>query len=91
MTRRGNPWGELRKVRVSKGDTTVLRIGPPLVIRTDVQKNISIVSIGLSLVGRAGENYSAQVLTHGENLPAPKLKIVDEMGKVLATGTFEYG
>jgi hypothetical protein len=85
------PWGELATIDVARGDTTVLKIGPPLVIRADVQNNNPIVSIGLSLVGRSGEHYSAQVLTRGGNLPAPKLKIVDETGKVLAAGTFEYG
>ncbi len=85
------PWGEIGTIKVVRNDTTVLLIGPPLIIRTDVQNNNRLVSIGLSLVGRAGEHYGPEVLSHGENPPAAKLRIVDETGKVLASGTFEYG
>ncbi len=84
-------WDELRTIKVMRNDRTVLRIGPPLIIRTDVQNNNRLVSIGLSLVGRAGEHYGPEVLSHAENPPAAKFRIVDETGKVLASGTFEYG
>ena len=33
------PWDELGTVKVVRNDTTVLWIGPPLIIRTDVQNN----------------------------------------------------
>ena len=84
-------WGELGTIKVARNETTVLRIGPPLIVRTDVRNDNKLVSIGLSLVGQAGEHYGPEVLSHGENRPAPKLRIVDETGSVLASGTFEYG
>ena len=90
LCRRG-PWGKLATINVATGQTTVLKVGPPLEIRTDVQRNGQAVSIGLSLVGRADEHYSAQVLTPKGPLPAPKITIVDEAGKVLAAGNVEYG
>ena len=49
------------------------------------------MSIGLTLLGQAGEHYSPQVLTHNGPLPAPAILIVDESGKELASGKFEYG
>jgi len=90
LCRRG-PWGKLATINVATGQTTVLKLGPPLEIRTDVQRSGQAVSIGLSLFGRAEEHYSAQVLTPKGPLPAPKVTIVNEAGKVLASGNVEYG
>lgn len=88
---RSEPWGKLATVNVAEGQTTVLKFGPPLAIRTDAQPKNQTVSIGLSLVGRAGEHYNPQVLMPKGRPPAPKIKIVDEAGNVLASGNFEYG
>jgi len=88
---RREPWGKLATINVAKGETTTLKLGPPLVIRTDVQRRNSTVSIGLTVVGQAGEHYSPQVLTHNGPLPAPAVTIVDESGQELASGKFEYG
>mgnify|MGYP001109089363 CR=1 FL=1 len=88
---RREPWGKLARINVAKGNTTTLKLGPPLEIRTDVQHKNRTVSIGLALVGRAGEHYSPQVLTHNGPLPAPAVTIVDESGQELASGKFEYG
>ena len=90
LCRRG-PWGKLATINVASGQTTVLKLGPPLAIRTDVQRKGQAVSIGLSLIGRAGEQYSPQVLSSDGPSPAPKLRIVAEAGTVLASGQFEYG
>ena len=88
---RREPWGKLATINVAKGNTTALKLGPPLEMRTDVQRNNRTVSIGLKLVGQAGEHYSPQVLTHNGPPTAPEIKIVDEAGTVLASGNFEYG
>jgi hypothetical protein len=88
---RNEPWGKLATINVAKGNTTALKLGPPLEMRTDVQRNNRTVSIGLTLVGQAGEHYSPQVLTHNGPLPEPTVKIVDESGQELASGKFEYG
>ncbi|MHC4618564.1 MAG: hypothetical protein ACYTEQ_12520 [Planctomycetota bacterium] len=85
------PPGKLSRVRVADGETTVLKLGPPLTVHTDVRQKGRAVSIGLSLIGRAGEHWMAQVLSPRGPHSAPKLQIVDEGGKVLASGKFEYG
>jgi hypothetical protein len=88
---RNEPWGKLATINVAKGNTTALKLGPPLEMRTDVQRNNLTVSIGLTLVGRAGEHYSPQVLTPNGPPSAPKIKIMDQAGNILASGKFEYG
>ena len=88
---RREPWGKLATINVAKGNTTALKLGPSFEIRTDVIRRNQTVSIGLSLVGQAGEHYSPEVLTHNGPLPAPKVTIVDESAQVLASGIFEYG
>ena len=67
------------------------KTGPPLLIKTDVQISGSDVSIGLIVEGRAGEKYAGGVQKNGQWQPAPDFKIVDEAGKVLTSGRFEYG
>jgi hypothetical protein len=88
---RREPWGKLARIEVAKGNTTTLKLGPPLEIRTDAQHRNRTASIGLALVGQAGEHYSPEVLTHNGPLQAPAFTIVDESGQELATGKFEYG
>lgn len=65
--------------------------GPPLSIKTDVQTKGRDVSIGLKVEGKAGEKYIGGATKNGKWEPSPKLKIVDEAGKVLTSGQFEYG
>ena len=85
------PWGELSTIKVRKDNTTVLELGQSFLIKPSVKKSSSLVSIGHSIIGRAGEQYSAAIAKNGKRLPTPKLKIVDEAGNVLASGRFEYG
>jgi hypothetical protein len=87
----GGPWGDLSTIRVRKDNTTVLELGQSFLIKPSISKSSSLVSIGLSIIGRAGEHYSAAIAKNGKRLPTPKLKIVDEAGNVLASGRFEYG
>ena len=49
------------------------------------------VDISFSLVGRAGENYAGVVEKDGKRPAAPTLKILDEKGKELGSGKFEFG
>jgi hypothetical protein len=88
---RGGPWGKLASIRVDKGQTVNLRLGPPITLHTDVQRNGRTVSVGLSLIGQAGEYWSPQVMTSQGQAPAPTVQIVDETEKVLASGRFAYG
>jgi hypothetical protein len=85
------PWGKLSVINVAKGKTTTLKLGPPFTMQTDIQRNGQTVSIGLSLVGQAGEQYSPQLLTQNGPLPEPTIKIADETGRELDSGKFEYG
>ncbi|MBN2180800.1 MAG: hypothetical protein JW715_02710 [Sedimentisphaerales bacterium] len=66
--------------------------GPPLLIKTNTI-NISnqTISIGLTLEGRAGEKYIAGATKGKSRQPEPIFRILDENGKTLATGKFEYG
>ena len=65
--------------------------GPPLLVKTDVQISGRDVSIGLIVQGQAGETYVPGVQKNGQWQPEPGLKILDEAGKILATGKFKYG
>jgi hypothetical protein len=85
------PWGELAKINVKEGQTAVLKPGPPFLIKTNLRRRGQNLTIGLLVVGQAGEHYSAQVRTRRGSLPAPRLKIVDEGAKVLASDKFRFG
>jgi hypothetical protein len=86
------PWGKLEQIEVKKNQTTTLELGPPFVIKPEVSKNSpQQVSIGLSIIGKAGEQYRNVVTKNEQRIPAPKVKILDEAGTVLASGNFEYG
>ncbi|MHC4117956.1 MAG: hypothetical protein ACYSWO_10660 [Planctomycetota bacterium] len=65
--------------------------GPPLLIKTDVRIRRSIASIGLVVEGQAGEKYVGGARKNGRLQPPPRLAIVDEAGKTLASGAFKYG
>lgn len=79
------------RINVTKGQTTILKFGPPLNIQTEVESAGRQVAIGLSITGQSGERYNPQVMKNGKVIESPKLKIVDEVGNVLASGKFEYG
>ena len=85
------PWGMLSTIRVKKNNTTVLQLGPPLQIKSDVRHTGSRASIDFNIIGKAGENYNGVVIRNDKRLSAPKVKIIDGAGTVLATGKFEYG
>ncbi|MHC5059583.1 MAG: hypothetical protein ACYTFK_00645 [Planctomycetota bacterium] len=87
------PWGKLGTIKVKKDETTVVKAGPAILVSADVQRRSGSrsVSIGFSITGQAGEQYSPHVTRNGRDLGTPKLKIVDESQKVLASGKFEYG
>ena len=83
---------KLPVVEVTKGETVSLKFGPPLTVKADVKRNRDRITIAPSIIGCTGELYDIRVRKkNGKMLPAPKLKIVDEAGNVLASGKFEYG
>lgn len=87
---RGNSWGRLEVINVTKNQTTNIELGPPLTIGTEVQQKQRTATISVSLTGRAGEKWSPQVLTH-KGTESAGLKIFDETGNVLAAGRCRYG
>ena len=85
------PWGELSTIRVKNNDTTVLKLGPPFQIKPKVLFTGTKVSIDFNIIGKAGEHYRNMIMQNNKRTPAPKVKIIDEDGSVLATGKFAYG
>lgn len=65
--------------------------GVPLLVKADVQSGGRNVSIGLIIEGQAGEVYEPGAAKNGRRMPVPMFKVVDESGKVLGSGLFEYG
>lgn len=85
---------KIEPFRLRAGETLAMKIGPPLTpaAKPDLAQSGQIL-INLFLVGQAGERYSVGGLrkADGVRLPPPKVKILDESGKVLAGGDSEYG
>jgi hypothetical protein len=84
--------GPLEFFTIEPGETTTIRIGPPFVLKADVQKGSSgRVPISPMIVGCAGEEYAA-AYRRSRRQPTPiAFTIVDEKGTVLEAGKFEYG
>jgi hypothetical protein len=80
------PWGKLSQIGIENGKTTILRFGPPFRIKPAIHRSGESRIIDFSIIGRAGEEYR-----YSRNASAPKVKVVDEQGNALASGTFEFG
>jgi hypothetical protein len=83
--------GKLKDFEIRGGETLVLKAGPPLIAKLEVQQAPGAVSIGLAIVGQAGEQYSPAANRNGSQVATPALRILSESGKVLAAGSFQYG
>jgi len=90
-TLQGQPPQELQQFEVQPGKTLQAQVGPPLVLKTTAAQEEQAISISLALVGKGGETYSPGALKDNKRPPPPKFEILDEAGKVLQTGNFEYG
>jgi hypothetical protein len=65
---------------------------PSLIVKTDVfDRGNRELLIGLILEDRNGLQYQPVVSKNGLRQPAPTLRIVDEAGKVILDGSFQYG
>jgi len=86
-------FGTLSRVTVRRGETATLKVGPPLTLKVKaVSGGPNQVLVNPCIEGAAGERYSVGLeKVGGARLPAPKVKIFDESGKVLAEGNSEYG
>lgn len=85
------PWGNLSKIKIRNNEATALRLGPPFLIKPQVKKSGSIHSIGYAIIGKAGEQYHNFITKNNRVVTGAKVKIVDEAGKVLKSGSFKYG
>ncbi len=83
--------GEGETIVVKVAQTTEVEIGPPLMVKTDVQQLGKTVNIGLEIVGSAGEAYSPYISKDNKVIPAPKVTIMDESQHIVSSGKFEYG
>ena len=88
------PWADLSKIKVRNNEATALRLGPPFLIKPEVHKNGSIISIDYAIIGQAGEKYQKFknfITKDNRGVNETKIKIVDEAGNVLESGKFTYG
>lgn len=84
-------WGDLSKIKVRNNEATAIRIGPPFLIKPQVHKNSSIISIGYFIIGRAGEQYRNFITKDNRAATGAEIRIFDEAGNVLESGKFKYG
>jgi hypothetical protein len=92
-------------VKIEEGKTAALECGPPLDLQVRAEKFPnplglwgSIFSrqswslgVSVSLVGSGGEIYGAFRKGEDQEANPPGLRILDEKGKVVASGQMEYG
>ena len=84
--------GALDFFTIRPGQTTSIKLGPPFVVKTDVQKGPSgTASISLVLAGCGAEEYQAGFRRNNRRAPEREFKIVDEQGNVLVADKFKYG
>jgi len=85
------PRGNLERIKVEEDKPTIIKLGPPFKVETDTERKGPDVSIGISIVDHFGIRWSPRITTSKGTRPPPKFIIVNESGKVLASGKFEYG
>jgi len=88
-----------KQFQIARGDVLDLRFGAPILVnvsyysrgrRRSKPKAGDTIELSLSLSGQGGEVYTN--VQRGRNRPpAPTFRVVDELGKDVAKGTFEYG
>jgi hypothetical protein len=77
--------------RLASADTDDAKAGPPVVVKTDVHRVAQReVSIGLVLEGQGGERFRP-AQKNGRTVAAPRLRIVNEAGQVIADDSFQFG
>jgi len=84
--------GPLLDLLVASDSPLEVSLGAPLIAKADIKRvTDSLISIGAQLVGKGGELYSPGATKKGRRQAAPKLRVISEKGKELASGQFEYG
>jgi hypothetical protein len=79
-------------VTVREGETVKLPFGPPYkpTVTTSHRAGTPAASLGMSLVGSAGEQCS-NLMVDGRRPPDPTFTITDPEGTEVQAGKFEYG
>jgi len=85
------PKENLERITVEEEQSTIIKLGPPFKVKTDMERKGQDVSIGISIVDHFGIHWSPRITTGKDTLPPPRFKIVNESGKILTSGKFEYG
>ncbi len=85
------PWADLSEIKVRNNEATALKLGPPFLIKPMVRKNGSLLHIDYAIIGQAGEQYRNFITKDNRAVRGAKVKIVDETGKILESGSFKYG
>jgi hypothetical protein len=83
--------GDFGDFEVRPGQVTSLQLGPPFQIKTSMERSGENVFVSFSLQGRSGELYKPGATINGREVPEPAFRIIDESGKVVHSGRFEYG
>ncbi|MHC4950775.1 MAG: hypothetical protein ACYTEU_07295 [Planctomycetota bacterium] len=79
---------------IQPNQTTQLPMGGPLSVQTyatKIKKKNDEYLIGFRYCGKHGESYSSTLNKNGRRNNAPVIRILDERGKVLASGQLKYG
>lgn len=85
------PWADLSRIKVRSDEATAIRLGPPFLIRPEIRKKDSRLSINYAIIGQAGEQYRNFITKNNRAVTGVKINIVDETGNVLESGKFKYG
>ena len=72
------PWGDLSKIKVRNNEATALRLGPPFLIKPQISKSTSFLSIDCAIIGQAGEQYQNFITKDNRVVTGTKVKIVEE-------------
>lgn len=87
--------GKPGDMEVRPAETLAMKFGPPLVAKVRVTPFAGTDHVGISYAvkGQAGELYMPVARNDKQTAPPPQpeLKILDQSGKVLAAGKFEFG
>ncbi|UCF16074.1 MAG: hypothetical protein JSW59_01165 [Phycisphaerales bacterium] len=88
--RGGAARGVLGDFEIPPGGTTSFQIGPPLQIKTSMEKRGRDALVRFHLEGRAGELYAPGALKNGKDIPEPQFQIVAAGGQTVHSGQFEF-
>jgi hypothetical protein len=89
---------KLRKFEVHEGETTTLEVGPPMKAKAVPVREGDKITVNVEVWGSYGERYFPYVRTDVGGVEVspilaatPGIKLLDQDGKELDSGGFEYG